>query len=178
MKKKLPFTINFLKKLNRLCIFINLICVYFCIISGLFLVGIIVTEVIFRYLIGSALSWPEEIAGFLFVWFSMLGAAICLFKKSHINVTFLVIKFNSQWRFLIQTLVHVLIIFISYILLERGNFLLGIVSRQFSAAARINMVWEYSVIPIMGGIFILYSIVSILNSIFTGDDSIRGDLGL
>lgn len=178
MKKKLPFTINFLKKLNRLCIFINLICVYFCIISGLFLVGIIVIEVIFRYLVGSALSWPEEIAGFLFVWFSMLGAAICLFKKSHISVTFLVIKFNSQWRFLIQTLVHVLIIFISCILLERGNFLLGIVSRQFSAAARINMVWEYSVIPIMGGIFILYSIVSILNSIFTGDDSIRGDLGL
>lgn len=169
--KSYPFKL--LKFLNQISIFINKLCCGICIVLGLLLVLVITLEVIFRYIIGSALSWPEEIAGFMFVWFSMLGAAILLFKKAHVRVSFLITHINPKMQYYLKIFIHLLVILFSYILVDRGYFLLHIVSRQYSAAARINMVWEYSAIPITGAIFVLYSIVSIFNLILTGNDSIR-----
>jgi len=168
--------LKFLSYLNQFSILINKLCCVICVILGLLLVSMITLEVFFRYVVGNALSWPEEIAGFVFVWFSMLGAAICLFKKAHVSVMFAVNHFNEKIRFHVQNCIHIVIILFSYILIERGHALLNIVSGQLSAAIQINMVWEYAAMPVTGVIFILYSIVSILNNLFTGNDAIRGDL--
>lgn len=176
MTNKTNNILKFLSYLNHFSILINKLCCVTCIVLGLLLVAMITLEVFFRYVVGSALSWPEEIAGFVFVWFSMLGAAICLFRKAHVKVMFAVNHFNDKIKFYFQNCIHILIILFSYILIERGYALLGIVSRQLSAAIQINMVWEYAAMPVTGAIFILYSIVSILNNLFTGNDTIRGDL--
>jgi len=176
MSNKIIDKLKFLGCFNQISIFINKLCSAICILLGLSLVAIITLEVFFRYVLNNALSWPEEIAGFMFVWFSMLGAAICLFKGTHIKVTFVVTHFNQKVQYYLKTFVHLLVILFSYILVERGYSLLHIVSMQVSPAAQINMVWEYSAIPITGAIFIFYSIVSILNNLLTGNDSIRGDL--
>ena len=58
------------------------------IIAILYLVMIVITfsQVIFRYLLNSALPWAGEVAIFLFIWIIFLGASIALIKGVHIGV--------------------------------------------------------------------------------------------
>jgi len=176
MRHATPKMLKFLGYPNQICILINKLCCAICILLGLSLITIITLEVFFRYVINSALSWPEEVAGFVFVWFSMLGAAICLFEGSHIKVTFFVTQLNQKVQYYLKNFIYILVIIFSYVLVDRGISSLYIVSGQVSPAAKINMVWEYVAVPITGIIFILYCIVSILNNLLTGNDSIREDL--
>jgi len=162
--------------LNKLCNFIN----RFCGFLSIFLIGVIVflisAEVFFRYIVRNALSWPEELAGFCFVWVTMLGAALCLYKKSHIGVSILTDKFPDKLKGFFKIVIYLMIISFSYLMISKGYLLLRIVASQFSPAAQINMSWEYSAIPVIGIIFTLYCLVSILNYLFTGDDTLRGEL--
>jgi len=162
--------------LNKLCHYINRVCSFLSIILIGVIVLLISAEVFFRYIVRNALSWPEELAGFCFVWVTMLGAAICLYKKSHIGVTILTGKFPDKLKGLFKVFIYLLIICFSYLMITKGYLLLRIVANQCSPAAQINMSWEYSAIPVVGIVFILYCTVSMLNYFFTGDDTLRGEL--
>lgn len=60
----------------------------------LIIMGIMVTitsaQVFCRYVLGSALSWPEEINIFLMAWLTFIGSAIALAEGSHMGVSFFV----------------------------------------------------------------------------------------
>lgn len=50
------------------------------------MVTIIMLQVIYRYVFQSPLSWSEEVARFLFVWITFIGAAAAGLKGGHISV--------------------------------------------------------------------------------------------
>ena len=160
--------------LNKLCNFINRICGFL----SIFLIGVILflisVGVFFRYIVGNALSYPEELAGFCFVWVTMLGAVICFYKKSHIGVSIIIDKFPGKLKGFFKIVIYLMIIGFSYLMISKGYLLLRIASNQVSPAAQINMGWKYSAIPVIGIIFSLYCLVSILNYFFTGNDTLRG----
>jgi C4-dicarboxylate transporter DctM subunit len=52
-------------------------------------VAIAFVQVVFRYVLNSALSWPEEMARFAFVWFVFLGAAMVTRRSRHIVIDLL-----------------------------------------------------------------------------------------
>jgi C4-dicarboxylate transporter DctM subunit len=57
--------------------------------AAVFFVGtvtIALIQVFFRYALNSALSWPEEMARFAFVWFVFLGAALVTRGSRHIVI--------------------------------------------------------------------------------------------
>lgn len=56
-----------------------------CLLLGVMVI-IIFAQVFFRYVIGDALSWSEELGKFLFVWLSWLGVSAGLKDKEHIQV--------------------------------------------------------------------------------------------
>lgn len=168
--------IRALMVLNKLCSFINRICGFLSIFLIGALVFLISIEVFFRYVVKNALSWPEELAGFCFVWVTMLGASICLYKKSHIGVSIITDKFPNTLKGFFKIVIYLMIIGFSYLMISKGYLLLKIVCNQFSPAAQIRMSWEYSAIPVTGIIFILYCFISILNYLFTGNDTLRGEL--
>jgi len=171
-----PSKIKALIVLNKLCNFINRICCFLSIFLIGALVFLISIEVFFRYAMRNALSWPEELAGFCFVWVTMLGASICLYKKSHIGVSIITDKFPDILKGFFKIVIYLMIISFSYLMISKGYLLLKIVYNQFSPAAQIRMSWEYSAIPVTGIIFILYCLISILNYLFTGNDTLRGEL--
>ena len=53
------------------------------------MVAAMVHQVFGRYVLGRAPSWSEELARFLMIWLTMLGAAAVLRGGSHISVTVL-----------------------------------------------------------------------------------------
>lgn len=52
-------------------------------------VSIALLQVFCRYVLNNSLSWPEEIAKFLFVWFVFIGAALITRRARHITIDIL-----------------------------------------------------------------------------------------
>ncbi len=57
---------------------------------------IVLTAVFFRYALNQSLSWSDELVRYLFVWFTLLGAAIALREREHIRVDYFVGKLPPQ----------------------------------------------------------------------------------
>ena len=58
-------------------------------VSATLLVGTVAiafVQVVFRYVLNSALSWPEEMARFAFVWFVFLAAAMVTRRSRHVVI--------------------------------------------------------------------------------------------
>ncbi len=59
------------------------------VISLAIMVVVIFTNVIMRYIFNNSLSWSEELARYLFVWFSWLGVSAGLKDNEHLRVELL-----------------------------------------------------------------------------------------
>ena len=53
---------------------------FFCLIGSAFI------QVICRYVLGSALAWPEEICAFLFMWTTYFGMIMGMNSNSHMRI--------------------------------------------------------------------------------------------
>ncbi len=62
------------------------------------IICIVLTAVFFRYVLNHSLSWSDELVRYLFVWFTMLGAAVTLREREHIRVDFFVEKLSARYR--------------------------------------------------------------------------------
>ena len=81
-------------------------------ISILFLLMILITftQVIFRYILNSALPWAGEITIFFFIWVIFLGASITLHKSLHIGVDIITNQLNQKKKKIIYIFTNFLII--------------------------------------------------------------------
>jgi len=143
---------NYLKK-----IFYNPLESLLCIIL-VSLVIISFSQVIFRYLLHTSLSWSEESCRFLLMWLGMLSAAYGFKIKAHFSLSFIKKKFpanlNNIITFLTTGLMSIfLVIFIFYAI--QLTFA-GI--ERLSPATQIPYAVPYSS-TIVGGIMMLYYLI-------------------
>jgi TRAP-type C4-dicarboxylate transport system permease small subunit len=70
------------------------------VLVGLFCVvlAIILVAVFFRYVVNHSLFWSDEVVRYLFVWFTLLGAALVLRDRRHIRVEFFVEQMPRRVR--------------------------------------------------------------------------------
>jgi len=57
---------------------------------------IIFFQILFRYALHESLSWSEELARYLFIWVTFLGASVCAYEKTHINVDLFINYIKNQ----------------------------------------------------------------------------------
>jgi len=62
------------------------------------MVGLVFGNVVARYVFNSAITWAEEVARFLFVWLTFVGASFGLFKGLHLGMDILVVRLKSRSR--------------------------------------------------------------------------------
>jgi TRAP-type C4-dicarboxylate transport system permease small subunit len=84
------------------------------------LVVIMFIQVFFRYVLNNSLSWSEELAKYLFVWMTFLGAALCLRDKVHIGVDYFVSLLPEPLQQAVQRFNLVLIIVFSSVVAVTG----------------------------------------------------------
>ena len=118
-------------------------------ISTLFLLMILITftQVIFRYVLNSALPWAGEITIFFFIWVIFLGASITLHKGLHIGVDIITNQLREKNKKIIYIFTNILII-IFCILIFFGSIPLVIDNfTQRSPALEIRLTYVYLSIP-------------------------------
>ncbi|MBA1334774.1 MAG: hypothetical protein HPY66_0394 [Firmicutes bacterium] len=124
------------------------------------MVIVIFLQVIFRFIIKSAIPWSEELARYLLVWTSFLGASIGIKRKGHIGVEAVVQVLPPGVRTIVSLIANGLSMVFFVVIIVYGYKILKVVSIQLSPAMEISMAVPYSAIFVSGLLMLLYSINS------------------
>jgi tripartite ATP-independent transporter DctM subunit len=73
-------------------------------------VAILFAGVAFRYVLHQPLLWSDELAGILFLWMSMLGAAVAQHRGGHMRLTVLIGLAPARWQRRIETFASLAVI--------------------------------------------------------------------
>ena len=120
------------------------------VIASLFFIMIAITfiQVIFRYILNSALPWAGEIAIFFFIWIIFLGATISLAKGLHIGVDIFTNLLNKKYQRFFLILTNLLIILFCALIVYGSIPLIIDNFTQLSPALEIRLTYIYICIPI------------------------------
>ena len=106
-----------------------------------------VNQVFGRYVLERAPSWSEELAGFLMVWLTMLGAAAVLRGGGHISVTVLTDRLPPRLLRIALALRDTVMVATCGVLAWWGIGFARINGAQESAALEIPMTIPYAALP-------------------------------
>ena len=111
---------------------------------------VVIMQVFSRFVLRDSLSWSEELARYLMVWATFVGASIGVKRGSHVGVEALAKALPKKAQIIVKYLGVVLVLTFCVILFTQG---MGIIQRQISGrqvspAMRIPMWWAYLAIPV------------------------------
>ena len=99
-----------------------------------------------RFVFKFSISWTEQLARFLLIWISMLGAAIAVRPALHIGVMFIVTRLG-RWRRPVMTINSVLIIGFLAVVGYFGLRLCLSQASQTSPVMNLSMFWPLLAVP-------------------------------
>ncbi|WP_394176972.1 TRAP transporter small permease [Thalassotalea litorea] len=122
-------------------------------------------QVLTRFLFPQPSSFTEEVARFLLIWISLLGAAVAYRFKDHLGFDLLVQKLPKKHHGKVSAFnAIVTILFAVFVLLIGGGNVVYVVYtlEQYSSVLGLNMAYVYLVIPIAGLVFLMFAIDNLI----------------
>ena len=111
-----------------------------------------------RYILNSSLGWADELARFVFIWVSFLGAVVAYQKNEHIGLDFVVSPIGSRKiRLFIRLLGEILVLLVLGCLVYYG-WTVAMSATNVSPALYIPMWIVYIIVPISGALMVLINL--------------------
>lgn len=148
--------------MERIRCFIDRLIMAILVLQGILLVIIICLAVFFRYVVGAALSWPEEIAGILFVWYTLLGVVALVSSDSHIAFDMIDKYLSSVIGKIVRFLSQCIVLLYGSFMAVYGWKYLKAFPFETSPAAGINLSWLKTAIPFTGVLVVFYVLVNMM----------------
>ena len=151
------------KSISDLCNFVNRIAKYFVFLLMIFLVLIVFSGVIARYVFNKSLIYTEEIVIYSMVWLGFIGAGIALRENTLISVNSLLQTFSPNIVRTIKIIGNIFTIVLLLWIVKSGvNYTIRNIN-QLSPTLQISMMYPYLSIPVGCSILLLHHI----NSMFS-----------
>ena len=125
-------------------------------------------QVFTRFVLRDSSSFTEELARYILVWVSLLGACYGVGKEIHLGVDLLPKMLTAESRLRMEICNDLFILLFALLVLVIGGGRLVFISlhlNQLSAALRIPLGYVYLVAPLAGLFMIFYASCSIRESI-------------
>ena len=122
-------------------------------------------QVVTRYLLNSPSSYTEELATYLLIWISLLGAAYALRVRAHLGIDVLVRRLRKDRQRTMRHAAYLVVIVFSLVALVFGGSWLVYVTldlNQLSAAFQVPIGYVYLVLPLSGLLMTYYSVIAML----------------
>jgi len=159
MKKTAEWLSNFSNLINKGA-------KYFVFCLMIFLVVIVFTEVIARYLFNTSLRYTEEIVIYSMVWLGLIGAGIAVKENTLISISSLLQSFSPKIAKFIKIIGNLMIIILLFWIVKSGiNYTLRNIN-QLSPTMQISMMYPYLSIPVGCSILMLHYIDSVFMILF------------
>ena len=137
-------------------------------VSMVVLVVDVVWQVITRFIMRDPSPWSEELATFLMIWVSLLGASVALNRGAHLGIDYFVQKFPPLGQLYIKLFIYLSVALFSLLVLFVGGInlvQLTLVREQLSPALGLPMGYVYLAVPVSGFFLMLYSSQFFVNTL-------------
>ena len=118
------------------------------------------TQVIARFVIGAPTVWAEELARFLLIAITMVGAAALIEKNKHISIDIVVALLPPRAKLFVTWLRDAITLTVCGLMAYYGWLLVGIGSRQTSTGLGVRMSLPYTAIPLGAALMALVLVLS------------------
>jgi TRAP-type transport system small permease protein len=126
---------------------------------------VVFLQVIYRYVLTQPLHWSEELARYLFVWLSVLGAAHGLQQRGHFGFDALFRMLPKRAKAYVNILIYALMGVVIFVMLVEGITLVEKTLPQESPAMGICMGWAYASLPVGGALMAIHLVVILLKDV-------------
>jgi len=129
---------------------------------------IVAVQVFFRYVLNQSLFWSEELARFLLVWLTFLGASVAYYRKANPGIDILYSRMSHSIRKASAMLTHIASIMLFCVMIFYGCQFAYFVRLQISPALQLPKWIILSIIPISGLILLVHGITFLVNELKRG----------
>ena len=119
---------------------------------------VVFLQVLYRYVFAQPLQWSEELARYLFVWLSIMGATLALQKKGHFGLDLFYKMLSNRFQRIVKFPVYLLMGMVIFVILFQGIILVQKTALQESPAMGISMGWAYASLPVGGALMAIHLI--------------------
>ncbi len=122
-------------------------------------------QVFTRFILKDPSTWSEELAIFMLIWVSLLGAAVALNRGAHLGIDYFVGKLSPQKRLYTEIFAFLCIVLFSFTVMILGGIELVTSTlrlEQLSPALGVRVGYVYLAIPISGFFLVLYSVIGLV----------------
>src|SRR6202022_17411 len=127
------------------------------------LTAVTFAQVCARYVLGDPLIWSEEAARYLFVWVSMIGAALALHEGGHFGLD-LLIRRAPVLKAILGPMVTLVTAAFLLVLLKTGIDETRLASMQLAMTFPMRMQWAYLALPTGAGLMLFHLAVHVIRS--------------
>lgn len=124
---------------------------------GLSMTLLVATQVFFRYVLNQSLFWSEELARFLLVWLTFLGASCAYYRRVNPGVDFLYARMPALLKKASSILTHSVSIGLFSVMIIYGYQFAWFVRAQITPALQIPKWIVLCVIPVSGSILLFHA---------------------
>lgn len=117
--------------------------------------------VIFRFVLHDSLSWSDELAAYLFVWLTCLGAAAGVKLRVHPEVRVLAERCPRAVAHLLADLTDCAILALGAVFVAYGGDMLELMGTETATSMPFSMIYPYLSIPVCGALLVFHSVVRI-----------------
>ena len=129
----------------------------------LIIAGILFLQVVLRYGFRAALPWPEELAGFLLVYISLLGAYRVLGSDGHMAFELIPPDTTRPLLVLLRIFGQLLVVIFLLVLVHGGVQLAFLAGAQPSTALRLPMSIPYMITPVAAALMTVTSVLRLVD---------------
>ena len=125
---------------------------------GFTMAVIVAVQVFFRYVLNHSLFWSEELARYLLVWLTFLGASVAYRRKAHPGIDFFYIKMPPIIKTTARFLVHLTSLILFGVMIVYGYRFTYFLRLQITPALHLPKWIIFSIIPISGLILMVHAL--------------------
>ncbi|NNK56007.1 MAG: TRAP transporter small permease [Desulfofustis sp.] len=129
---------------------------YFLLLLGGSMTAIVIIQVFSRYALNHSLFWSEELARYLLVWLTFIGATVAYHRSMHPGVDVVFKRLQRKNRRRIRLLVHLISLVFFLILIWYGCNFAYFIRAQTTPALSLPKWLVFSIIPLSGLLFTLH----------------------
>ena len=125
-------------------------------------------QVFTRFILKDPSIWTDELATFLLIWVSLLGAAVALKRGAHLGMDYFVERMTPNRRLYVAVFVYLCTGLFSLSVMTVGGATLVVRKLQLqetSPALGLDLGYVYLALPISGFFLTIYSIELLVDSV-------------
>ena len=135
------------KRINR-----TLVAIETCAAGALVITvcGVVLLQVLMRYLFATPNPWSEELSRFAFIWVSLLGASLAVEHRAHFGFDQVTKKLAPPAQRAVERAAWAVVLAFSLLLIGTGIALMDLTAGERSAALNLPVALVYAAAPVSG----------------------------